>query len=307
MDGTRRLVTVTGLAVDLGGRRILEGIDLAVDAGEIVTLIGPNGGGKSTLVKSVLGLVRPSAGRVERAAGLRIGYVPQKIAIGWSMPLTVGRLMTLTVRASRAAVLAALEETGVAHLVEAQAHTLSGGEFQRVLIARALLARPDLLVLDEPVQGVDFTGETALYGLISEVRSRRGCGVLLVSHDLHVVMAATDRVFCLNGHVCCAGVPAVVADDPAYARLFGPRAGLAIYRHHHDHVHPLGPHDPDAHDHAGHDHAGHDHAHPDHGPRDHAGHDHGPACSHDHARSGHARPAGSDLSRPGAAAQAEVR
>ncbi|MGH2340687.1 ATP-binding cassette domain-containing protein [Segnochrobactraceae bacterium EtOH-i3] len=283
MSGTRRLVTVTGLSVDLGGRQILRDIELAVDAGEIVTLIGPNGGGKSTLVKTVLGLVRPSSGRVERAAGLRIGYVPQKLSIGWSMPLTVARLMTLTVRASRAAVLAALEETGVAHLAEAQAHTLSGGEFQRVLIARALMARPDLLVLDEPVQGVDFTGEQALYQLISEVRTRRGCGVLLVSHDLHVVMAATDRVFCLNGHVCCAGVPSVVADDPAYARLFGPRAGLAIYRHHHDHVHPMGPHDPACthdhdHDH-GHAHAhSHEHAHAhDHDPAGHA-HSHGPAA-----------------------------
>lgn len=310
MDGRQRLVTVTGLQVTLGGRRILDGIDLAVDRGEIVTLIGPNGGGKSTLVKSVLGLVAPSAGRVERAAGLRIGYVPQKLALGWSMPLTVGRLMTLTVRASRAAVLDALDETGVIHLVEAQAHTLSGGEFQRVLIARALLGRPDLLVLDEPVQGVDFTGEQALYGLISEVRRRRGCGVLLVSHDLHVVMASTDRVLCLNGHVCCAGVPAVVADDPAYARLFGPRAGLAIYRHHHDHVHPLGPHETGGEgacalhlqEASGHDHT-HDH------PHDHVhDHPHDPDPGHDHGAAGpaHGHPAHRHPAEPAPAAAARA-
>jgi zinc transport system ATP-binding protein len=235
------LVSCEHVGVRLGGRDILSGIELAIAPGEIVTIIGPNGGGKTTLLKVVLGLVRPTHGKVERRPGLRIGYVPQKLQLDPTMPMTVRRLMTLTHRHKESELLAALEETGVAHLIEADPTHLSGGEFQRVLIARALLSRPDLLVLDEPVQGVDFSGEVSLYDKIAEIRTRHGCGILLVSHDLHVVMAATDRVVCLNGHVCCAGVPQEVAAAPEYLRLFGPRAAgtVAFYSHHHDHTHTL--------------------------------------------------------------------
>jgi zinc transport system ATP-binding protein len=198
-----------------------------------------------------------------RLAGIRVGYVPQRLAVDRTLPLTVERLMTLVRRASRAEVEAALDETGVAHLLERPVQALSGGEFQRVLIARALLGQPDILVLDEPVQSVDFTGQVDLYRLIASLRDRHGCGVLMVSHDLHVVMRATDRVLCLAGHVCCTGAPGDVSRSPEYARLFGPLAAetLAIYAHKHDHVHgPSGEVMP-AHDH-GHD---HDHAHRHHG------------------------------------------
>jgi zinc transport system ATP-binding protein len=243
------LVAAHGVGVHRAGRWLVQGIDLTVRRGEIVTLIGPNGSGKSTTAKAVVGVLAPDAGRVWRAPGLRIGYVPQSLAMDRTLPLTVGRLMTLTGHRPRAAVQAALESVGIAHLVRAEVQGLSGGEFQRALLARAMLRDPDLLVLDEPVQGVDFPGELALYGLIRDIRDRTGCGILLISHDLHVVMAATDTVICLNGHVSCRGTPEVVVSNPAYQRLFGPAAAdtLAVYRHHHGAAHTHGhghDHDP---------------------------------------------------------------
>jgi zinc transport system ATP-binding protein len=233
------LVETHGMGVHRAGRWLVRDIDLSVGRGEIVTLIGPNGSGKSTTAKVIVGVLRADAGRLWRRPGLRIGYVPQSLALDPTLPLTVGRLMTLTGRQPRRAVDEALDQVGIRHLAGAEVRGLSGGEFQRALLARAILRRPDLLVLDEPVQGVDFPGEVALYGLIREVRDRLGCGILLISHDLHVVMAATDTVLCLNGHVCCRGAPSAVVSDPAYRQLFGQAAAdtLALYRHHHDHVH----------------------------------------------------------------------
>lgn len=233
------LVAAQGLGVHRGGRWLVRHVDLAIGRGEIVSLIGPNGSGKSTTAKALLGILKPDEGRVRRAPGLRIGYVPQRLSVDWTLPLTVRRLMTLTGRFPDAAIATALDEVGIAHLAGAEVQALSGGEFQRALLARALIRRPDLLVLDEPVQGVDFGGEIALYDLIGTIRDRLDCGILLISHDLHVVMAQTDRVICLNGHVCCSGTPHVVAASPEYTRLFGTRAAetLGIYRHHHDHAH----------------------------------------------------------------------
>ncbi len=260
------LVKATNIGVRRSGRQLIEHVDLSVSRGEILTLIGPNGGGKTTLVKTVLGLELADEGTLERAPGLKVGYVPQQFHLDWTMPLTVARLMTLTVRASKAEVSGALEETGVAHLMKAQVQALSGGEMQRVLLARALLREPDLLVLDEPVQGVDFAGEIELYELISAIRRNRGCGVLLVSHDLHVVMREADRVVCLNRHVCCSGVPHTVANSPEYQTLFGPRAAQAVsvYQHHHDHDHALDGSCPGSHDRS------HDHSHGYDRPHDHA-------------------------------------
>jgi zinc transport system ATP-binding protein len=289
------LVTLTGVGVRRGGRWLVRGVDMAVKPGEIVTLIGPNGSGKSTTAKLATGVLAPDQGKVWRRPGLSVGYVPQKLAIDWTLPLTVARLMRIAGPADDRAVAAALTETGIPHLAGAPVQALSGGEFQRALLARAILRKPDLLVLDEPVQGVDFAGEVALYDLIRQVRDRTGCAVLLISHDLHIVMAGTDTVICLNGHVCCSGTPDAVAASPEYLGLFGAKAAgsLAVYRHHHDHTHlPDGRvrhadgsvtddcHPDDGHhDHAHDHHHGHDHAH-DHAP-DHAhGHHHG----HDHAR-----------------------
>jgi zinc transport system ATP-binding protein len=268
------LVTAAHVSVRRGSRVILDDVSLTIGRGEIVSLIGPNGGGKSTLVKALLGLLPPDSGTVTRQPGLKVGYVPQRLPLDSTLPLPVWRFMTLTRRAPAEAIRAGLAETGVDHLYDRQLESLSGGEFQRVALARALLHQPDWLVLDEPVQGVDFAGEADLYRLIAEIRDRHRCGILLVSHDLHVVMAATDHVICLNQHVCCAGRPETVSRDAAYQRLFGPRGELALYTHHHDHTHGLGgggapaDHHHDHHDHHNHhnhhhhDHAGHSHAEP---------------------------------------------
>ena len=241
MADPKTLAAAAGIGVFRGGRWLLHDVDLSVSADEVVTLIGPNGGGKTTLVRALLGLIRLDAGRVKRRSGLRVGYLPQRFSVDRTLPLPVHRLMTLTGRHGRAEIVDALAETGVADRLGAPVQALSGGELQRVLLARALLRKPDLLVLDEPVQGVDFAGEASLYELIGAIRRRHGCGVLMVSHDLHVVMAATDRVVCLNQHVCCAGPPDEVDAHPEYARLFGPRAAraFAVYPHDHDHGHTL--------------------------------------------------------------------
>ncbi|MEQ8356093.1 MAG: metal ABC transporter ATP-binding protein [Kiloniellaceae bacterium] len=233
------LIAARGLGVAQGGQWLVRGVDLAIRPGEIVTLIGPNGSGKSTTVKALLGILPAREGTVTRAAGLTVGYLPQRLTIDWSLPLTVRRLLTLTGRHGAAEIAAALAEVGIAHLAGAPVQQLSGGEFQRALLARALIRRPALLVLDEPVQGVDFAGEIALYELIHEIRERLGCGILMISHDLHIVMGRTDTVVCLNGHVCCSGSPQAVTESPEYRALFGAQAAaaLAIYRHDHDHVH----------------------------------------------------------------------
>ncbi len=212
---------------------------MSVQRGEIVTIIGPNGSGKSTTLKAILGIIQPSSGSVTIQPQARIGYVPQKLDINWSMPLTVKRFMRLTHRHSDTEIDAALGATSVQGLKHRQLSVLSGGEFQRVLIARAMATKPDLLVLDEPVQGVDFNAELEIYRLIADLRQQYNCGVLLVSHDLHVVMAETDTVICMNGHICCHGSPNVVTNSPEFQDLFGARGAeaLAVYRHHHDHNH----------------------------------------------------------------------
>ncbi len=283
------LVSLTGAGVYRNGRWLVRGVDFSVRPGEIVTLIGPNGSGKSTSAKMAIGVTKADEGRVERKPGLRVGYVPQRLSVDWTMPLTVRRLMTLTAPLSATEVNTALEAVGIAHLAGAEVQHLSGGEFQRALLARAMARKPDILVLDEPVQGVDFSGEIALYDLITSIRNSTGCGILLISHDLHVVMAATDTVICLNGHVCCRGTPAAVSQSPEYMRLFGAKAAqtLAVYSHDHDHTHlPDGrvqhadgsvtdhchPEDGHHHDHHGHDHHdGHDHGQHKNREHDHAG------------------------------------
>ncbi|MDP6689572.1 MAG: ATP-binding cassette domain-containing protein [Alphaproteobacteria bacterium] len=233
------LVAAEGLAMSYQGRQILSGVDLTVNRGEIVTLIGLNGSGKSTLARILLGLIQPEAGRVWRAAHLRHGYVPQEMTIDPAMPLTLQRFLTLGGKVDGAGLDATLDEVGLQGRLQAQVARLSGGELHRAMLARALLRRPDFLVLDEPMSGVDVAGQGALYQLIENVRDRYNCGVLLISHDLHIVMAATDRVICLNHHVCCTGRPDSVVGDPEFRALFGAAAAdrLALYQHHHDHSH----------------------------------------------------------------------
>jgi zinc transport system ATP-binding protein len=235
------LISAKGLGLSLGGQRILSGVSIAVAEAEIVTIVGPNGSGKSSLLRLLVGALRPDAGRIERRAGLRIGYVPQRLAVDHTLPVTVGRFLALAGgdAGARAAVAA---RTGVEGLGARQLVDLSGGQFQRVLLAQALLRDPQLLVLDEAAQGLDQPGLARFYRLIEEIRDELGCGVLMVSHDLHVVMSASDRVICLNGHVCCEGTPTVVSAAPEYRALFGlgTEGALALYRHAHDHSHGEG-------------------------------------------------------------------
>jgi zinc transport system ATP-binding protein len=237
-DTVQPLVTLRGAGLERGGRWLVRGVDLKIRPSEIVTLIGPNGSGKSTTARLALGIESTTEGSQEKRADLISAYVPQKLNIDWTMPLRVVDFMQLTGRVAGAEIDAALERAGVAALKLRDMRQLSGGEQQRVMLARALARKPQFLVLDEPLQGVDFAGEIALYDLIKTYRDETGCGVLLISHDLHMVMAATDHVICLNGHVCCHGTPDSVANSAEYKRLFGERAaGLALYHHHHDHTH----------------------------------------------------------------------
>lgn len=254
------LVQVAGLEVRAKERVLLSGIDLTVNAGEIVTVIGPNGAGKTTLIRAVLGLVAPSHGTVRVRPGAAIGYVPQRVALSRNLPLTVERFVALSGRTEAVRRRAVLEEVGIGSLAGSSIHDVSGGEFQRALLARALLRDPALLVLDEPAQAVDITGQTELYALIERLRDERGCGILMVSHDLHLVMSGSDQVVCINRHLCCAGQPETVSRHPEYIALFGPEAArtLALYQHRHDHTHDLHGAAHNEHDHA-HDHDGHRH------------------------------------------------
>ena len=232
------LVKLKSAGFRLNDKWLVQGVSLQVEKGKIVTLIGPNGSGKSTTAKIALGIYKKIDGEVEKYTN-KIGYVPQKISIDWTLPLRVKDFMVLTDNLDDSTISEALSLTGVIHLKDKNLGDLSGGEFQRVLLARAISKKPELLVLDEPVQGVDFTGEIALYELIKKISEDLNCGILLISHDLHTVMSATDHVVCLNGHVCCSGSPIDVAKNREYKALFGEQASqtLSIYEHKHDHIH----------------------------------------------------------------------
>ena len=234
------LVKLKNAGFSQNNKWLVKGVSLEVKKGKIVTLIGPNGSGKSTTAKIALGIYKTIDGEVEKYTS-KIGYVPQKISIDWTLPIRVHDFMVLTENLSDEAINEALSLTGVIHLKNKNLGNLSGGEFQRVLLARAISKKPELLVLDEPVQGVDFTGEIALYELIKKISDTLDCGILLISHDLHTVMSATDHVICLNGHVCCSGTPIDVAKNNEYKALFGEQASqiLSRYEHRHDHVHTI--------------------------------------------------------------------
>ncbi|MCC3860577.1 zinc ABC transporter ATP-binding protein ZnuC [Pseudemcibacter aquimaris] len=237
---------------------VLENVSFSVNRGETVTLIGPNGAGKSTLMKISLGILDASSGEIDRENGISIGYMPQKIMVDDTLPLSVRDFLYLRPKTTYDEVMEALETVRLSRLADQPVQSVSGGEMQRILLARAILGKPDLLVLDEPVQGIDIMGQQEIYGLIAQIRDETGCGVLMISHDLHLVMASTDQVLCLNRHICCSGSPEFVKDNPEYHAMMGrPMEGVAIYTHHHN---------------EGHDERHHGHAH---------NHEHGEGCNHD--------------------------
>jgi zinc transport system ATP-binding protein len=231
------LIEARNISVRVGRKLLLENVSLTISKDEIVTVIGPNGGGKTTLLRALVGAIPLSSGVVIKSPQLRIGYAPQRMLIEASMPVSVDRFLALAGSNTKADRTNVLEGTDTLRLRQTTMASLSGGETQRVLIARALLRNPNLLILDEPTQGLDQQGEEHFYSLLRGIRAESGTAVLMVSHDLHVVMAGSDRVICLNGHVCCSGAPETVSVDPKYLNLFGSRANLALYQHHHDHSH----------------------------------------------------------------------
>ncbi|MFQ3323175.1 MAG: zinc transport system ATP-binding protein [Pseudomonadales bacterium] len=235
------LIDAKKLSFARGGKTILQDISMQVSRGEIVTIIGPNGAGKSSLLKILLGLEKHDSGTLQTNAKLRVGYMPQQLQLSPHLPLTVERFLALA-KASKDEIKIAAQTVSITGLLGQAMQNLSGGEQQRVLLARAILRKPNLLVLDEPVQGVDIGGQAALYRLIGQLRDQLNCGVLMVSHDLHLVMAETDTVVCLNQHICCEGHPDIVSAHPAYLELFGKPldSALALYTHHHDHTHEHG-------------------------------------------------------------------
>jgi zinc transport system ATP-binding protein len=242
-----KLLELTDIHLTLRHKEILHHVNLQVCRGEILTIVGPNGAGKTTLLRVALGLLPPSSGRVFMQPRLQLGYMPQKLHLDPTFPLSVRRFLSLAGSVTTSSLSASLEEVGALHVLDAELSNLSGGELQRVLLARALLREPDLLVLDEPVQGVDVHGQEDLYQLLARIRAQRNCAILMVSHDLHLVMAATDRVICLNRHICCTGTPEVVTSDPAYLEMFGLLGvkDLAFYAHDKEHRHDctFGHHD----------------------------------------------------------------
>jgi zinc transport system ATP-binding protein len=239
------LIEVENLSIRYGANIVLSNVSLSVDAGEIVTIVGPNGSGKTSLLRAIIGAVKPAKGRVKHGANVRLGYVPQRLHIDPTLPMTVARFLALPRGVATVEIEAALKQAGVPDLAKAQMSRLSGGQFQRVLLARALIGKPQILLLDEATQGLDQPGSAAFYQQIETVRRETGCAVLMISHELHVVMSASDRVICLNGHVCCEGTPEVVASAPEYRALFGSgtMGALALYRHDHDHDHEHHAHD----------------------------------------------------------------
>jgi zinc transport system ATP-binding protein len=232
------LINAKNISLKFDQKLILDNVSLSLEKGDFITIIGPNGAGKSTLLKALIGLIKPDTGRVERKPGVRIGYIPQKLSIEASLPITAEGFIRLNKKAA-SGFDALTDEHSLTPLLGKPVQSLSGGEWQRVLLARALMDSPEALILDEPAQNLDLSGQLAFYKMLDEIHRDRGIAILMVSHDLHMVMASTRQVVCLYHHICCSGAPQAVTKDPEFINLFGHDMAsmMAIYHHDHDHDH----------------------------------------------------------------------
>ncbi|MCE2517944.1 MAG: ATP-binding cassette domain-containing protein, partial [Alphaproteobacteria bacterium] len=223
-----------------------------LNRGDFITIIGPNGAGKSTLLKALMGLIKTDKGKVTRAKGLKLGYIPQKMHVEASLPISTEGFIKLN-KPNAVNFDELVEDIGIAALLAKPLNSLSGGEWQRALLARALMDDPDAIILDEPAQNLDLSGQVSFYKRLDAIHAKRGMAILMDSHDLHMVMASTRQVVCLYHHICCSGAPQAVTRDPEFINLFGRDMAtmMAIYQHDHDHDHHNHDHDHDHHNHGG--------------------------------------------------------
>ena len=236
------LVELAGVSVKYDRNLVLQDIDLKIEPGEIVTLVGPNGAGKSTLLRCIIGAVKNCSGYINPKSRIRIGYVPQKLFLDYTLPISVKRFLNLPNRTNYTVLKEMLDFLDASELEARQLRSLSGGEFQKVLLARALLIKPELLILDEANQGLDHNGSNSFYSKIEEVAQNFNCAVLMASHELHFVMATSDRVICLNRKICCQGTSDHVLTTPEYKALFGDYipSNTGIYKHNPNYRHKTG-------------------------------------------------------------------
>ncbi len=237
------ILNVNNIVKKFRNKKVLDEISFSIHEGEIVTIIGPNGGGKSTLAKIISGVVKQDSGTISFGKNINIGYMPQKLSINSSLPLDVEYFLRLQIntKVSDDELYTIVKQVGIQNILKNSMHEVSGGENQRIMLARALLGKPNLLILDEPEQNVDVNGQAEIYSLLNELNKKQNIAILLISHDLHFVMRSSHHVICLNHHICCEGMPNKLRLDKRYIDLFGSEFAdnLAIYPHHHDHKHDI--------------------------------------------------------------------
>ena len=233
MKTSNALISATNVSVLKNQKSILKNIDIKINKNDFITIIGPNGAGKTMLLKCLMGFYKPNFGEIQKKDKLKIGYMPQSINIINTMPMMVKNFITVRKKYDDISFKQVISEVDISQLVNKQLSVLSGGEMQRVLLARSLLNNPDLLVLDEPAQNLDISGQLSFYKLIQEIYFKRNISILMVSHDLHLVMVSTKKVLCLSNHICCSGKPQQVAKDPEFISMFGKDMAnmMAVYQH----------------------------------------------------------------------------
>ena len=239
MTTSQALISAHNISLSHRGKLVLDNVSFELKAGEFITLIGPNGAGKSSLIKVLLGLIKADSGDIKRSGDIRLGYTPQTFSPNPFIPISVIGFLNLNQKVAQNFLHETALLTGIEGLLDSPLKSLSGGELQRVLLARALLNKPNVLILDEPAQNLDVNGQMHLYKLIQDIHQQQGCAVLMVSHDLHRVMKESTQVLCLYRHICCMGQPETIIKDSQFNDLFADQMDelMATYEHHHNHCH----------------------------------------------------------------------